>query len=160
MLSGVVAAVVRVVRWFIISAFGVMISVTFAQVLCRYVLRSPLPWSEELARYCFVWIVFLGATLGLERGVHIGVDILTILLPPWAQQWLTRVTQILILIFTLVIIAASIPVLDANRLQFSPALDIQMAKVYLAIPLGMAVMAILLLGKLVEGFQQRAQPGR
>ncbi len=146
------------VRWALVSIFSLMIAVTFAQVIFRYVLRSPLPWSEELARYCFVWIVFLGATLGLERGVHIGVDILTILLPGRVQRWLAAINEVLILAFVLLIILASVSVVDANRLQFSPALGLQMAKVYLAIPLGMAVMALLLLGKLVEAFRRGPAP--
>ena len=146
------------VRWALVSIFSLMIAVTFAQVIFRYVLRSPLPWSEELARYCFVWIVFLGATLGLERGVHIGVDILTILLPGRVQRWLAAINEVLILAFVLLIILASVSVVDANRLQFSPALGLQMAKVYLAIPLGMAVMVLLLLGKLVEAFRRGPAP--
>ena len=157
-MSRIVASVIRMVRWALVSIFSLMISVTFAQVIFRYVLRSPLPWSEELARYCFVWIVFLGATLGLERGVHIGVDILTILLPGRVQRWLAAINEVLILAFVLLIILASISVVDANRLQFSPALGLQMAKVYLAIPLGMAVMALLLLGKMVEAFRRGPAP--
>jgi len=159
MLTSITRIVVQLVRWTVIAVFSIMITVTFAQVVSRYVFLSPLPWSEELARYCFVWIVFLGATLGLERGVHIGVDILTTLLPSSVQRWLARINDVLILAFTLIIITASLPVLDANRLQSSPALGIQMAQVYLAIPLGMAIMALLVFGKLAEGFRQSSQKG-
>lgn len=151
----IIELVIRIVRWAIVGIFAVMIGATFAQVIFRYLFRSPLPWSEELARYCFVWIVFLGATLGLERGVHIGVDILTILLPARVQRWLAVINEVIILAFALLIIQASVAVVDANRLQFSPALGFQMAKVYLAIPLGMAVMALLVVGKLAEVFRQR-----
>lgn len=154
MLTSITRAIVRFVRWLIIAIFAVMIAVTFAQVVSRYLLQSPLAWSEELARYCFVWIVFLGATLGLERGVHIGVDILTNLLPTTLQRWLQRLNEVLILAFTLLIIAASLPVIEANRLQYSPAMGFQMARVYLAIPVGMAVMALLVLGRLAEGFRR------
>ncbi len=156
MLTTLTRAIVRLVRWLIVAIFALMIAVTFAQVVSRYVLLAPLAWSEELARYCFVWIVFLGATLGLERGVHIGVDILTTLLPVALQRWLQRLNEVLILAFTLVIITASLPVIEANRLQYSPAMGFQMAKVYLAIPLGMAIMALLVLGKLADGFQRGA----
>ena len=158
MVTGITLLVLRMVRWALVGIFSVMIAATFAQVVFRYLLLSPLPWSEELARYCFVWIVFLGATLGLERGVHIGVDILTILLPPRVQRWLTMLNELLILAFVLVIIVASVAVVDANRLQFSPALGLQMAKIYLAIPLGMAVMALVLVRMLAEGFRRGVPP--
>jgi TRAP-type transport system small permease protein len=155
-----VARVLRLVRAVIIGVFATMILVTFAQVIFRYVFRSPLPWSEELARYCFVWIVFLGATLGLERGVHIGVDILTILLPQRLQHLLLRFNQLLILGFALFIVVASLAVLEANQLQYSPALGLQMAKVYLAIPLGMLVMGLIVLGKLFPGRHSDTTLGR
>jgi TRAP-type C4-dicarboxylate transport system permease small subunit len=158
MVTQITLLVLRMVRWALVGIFSVMIAVTFAQVVFRYLLLSPLPWSEELARYCFVWIVFLGATLGLERGVHIGVDILTILLPPRVQRWLTMLNEFVILAFVLVIIVASVAVVDANRLQFSPALGLQMAKIYLAIPLGMAVMALVLVRMLAEGFRRGVPP--
>jgi len=158
MVTRITLFVLRMVRWALVVIFSVMIAATFAQVVFRYLLLSPLPWSEELARYCFVWIVFLGATLGLERGVHIGVDILTILLPPRVQRWLTMLNEFLILAFVLVIIVASVAVVDANRLQFSPALGLQMAKIYLAIPLGMAVMALVLVRMLAEGFRRGVPP--
>ena len=152
-MAPIVARVLRVVRAVIIGVFATMIVVTFAQVVCRYVFQAPLPWSEELARYCFVWIVFLGATLGLEKGVHIGVDILTVLLPKPLQRLLLRFNLLLILGFAVFLIVASLVVLQANRLQYSPALGLQMAKVYLAIPLGMLVMAVIVLGKLFPGPQ-------
>lgn len=158
MVTRIAMFVLRMVRWVVVGIFSVMIAATFAQVVFRYLLLAPLPWSEELARYCFVWIVFLGATLSLERGVHIGVDILTILLPHRVQRWLTVVNEFLILAFVLVIIVASVAVVDANRLQFSPALGLQMAKIYLAIPLGMAVMALVLIRKLAEGFHRELPP--
>ena len=68
-----------------------MTVVVFLQVFYRYVLTQPLYWSEELARYLFVWLSILGATLGLQRGGHFGLDILCRRLPEKGRrytQWL------------------------------------------------------------------------
>ena len=51
-------------------------AVTFAQVCARYVLGDPLIWSEEAARYLFVWVSMLGAALALREGGHFGLDLL------------------------------------------------------------------------------------
>ena len=51
-----------------------MTVVVFLQVVYRYVLTQPLHWSEELARYLFVWLSILGATLGLQKRGHFGLD--------------------------------------------------------------------------------------
>jgi TRAP-type C4-dicarboxylate transport system permease small subunit len=53
-----------------------IIFLTFVQVLLRYVFSNPVAWIEEMSRYLFVWIVFLGAALAFRRGEHIQVDIL------------------------------------------------------------------------------------
>ena len=55
----------------------VMIVITFSQVIFRYLLNSALPWAGEVAIFLFIWIIFLGASIALIKGVHIGVDIFT-----------------------------------------------------------------------------------
>ena len=52
----------------------IMVGATFLQVIFRYFFNHPLFWSEELSRYCFVWIVFVGAAIAVKHGAHIGVD--------------------------------------------------------------------------------------
>ena len=139
----------RVVAWFlgagrgvIVAAFTVMISITFLQVVFRYVLSAPLPWSEEAARYCFVWIVFLGAALGLERGVHLGVDLLVNRMPGRLRRLTALVCDLLIAVFAVIMIYASLPVLQLNSLQHSPALGVQMSWIYLAIPVSMVLILL------------------
>jgi TRAP-type C4-dicarboxylate transport system permease small subunit len=55
-------------------AFGLMTILIFGQVVCRYVLHSPLSWSEELARYLFIWLTFCGASVAFYEGTHIKVS--------------------------------------------------------------------------------------
>ena len=54
----------------------IMSIVTFTQVITRYVFFYSLPWSEELTRYLMIWLTFLGGALAIEKGSHIGVDLL------------------------------------------------------------------------------------
>lgn len=53
-----------------------ILSLTFFQVVLRYLFNSPMTWIEEISRYLFVWIVFLGSALAFRTGVHIKVDVL------------------------------------------------------------------------------------
>lgn len=52
-----------------------ILSLTFSQVLLRYVFNHPVTWIEEISRYLFVWIVFLGSATAFRVGAHIKVDI-------------------------------------------------------------------------------------
>lgn len=80
----------------ILMAF--MIALTFAQVVCRFVLKFPINGGEQSIRICFVWIIFLAAAIAVKEGTHLVLDMLTSQLPPVAQ----RILRILILIGTMV----------------------------------------------------------
>jgi len=54
--------------------FSIMTLLIFAQVVCRYVLHNPLSWSEELARYLFIWLTFCGASVAFYENTHINVS--------------------------------------------------------------------------------------
>ena len=100
-------------------------------------------WSEELARYCFVWIVFLGGAVGLSRGTHLGVDLLVNAFPEVARRRFDALTNTLVAIFAATVIYASLPVLNINMFQRSPALGIQMSYIYMAIPISMGIIFLI-----------------
>jgi TRAP-type C4-dicarboxylate transport system permease small subunit len=62
--------------WALIGLVSVMTLIVFLQVIYRYILTEPLHWSEEMARYLFVWLSLLGATLAFQRRGHFGFEIL------------------------------------------------------------------------------------
>lgn len=139
----------------VIAISVLMVVVTLAQVIFRYVLAAPLPWSEEFARYCFVWIVFLGGAIGLERGVHLGVDLLVNALPEPVRRGLDILTSTLIAGFAATIIYASLPVINMNMLQRSPALGVQMSWIYIAIPISMALIFLICVERIVRDLTPR-----
>ncbi len=141
--SVVLRAILTLAKAAIIVISVVMICVTLAQVVFRYVIAAPLPWSEELARYCFVWIVFLGGAVGLARGIHLGVDLVVNALPPPLRRAMDALTSLLIGGFAVVVIYASLPVLNMNMFQRSPALGVQMTYIYIAIPISMGLILLI-----------------
>jgi len=136
-------ALLSAAKYSVIAISVLMIVVTLAQVIFRYVIEAPLPWSEELARYCFVWIVFLGGAIGLSRGIHLGVDLLVNQLPQRLRMGLEILTNAMIACFAGAVIYASVPVIDMNMLQRSPALGVQMSWIYIAIPISMGLIALI-----------------
>jgi len=61
--------------------FVVIVTAVAVGVFFRYVLDNPIPWTNELATIAFVWVVFVGASAALKREMHIGIDVVTQLLP-------------------------------------------------------------------------------
>ena len=76
----------------------IMVMVVFANVVARYIFNSAITESEELARYCFVWSVFIGAVLALEKQQHIGIDLVIKNLPVSIQKWVLVFSNMCILI--------------------------------------------------------------
>ena len=64
----------RVVDWVAVAAFTGMFGCVLAQVVFRYFLGEPLVWSDELARYLFVWASFLGWIVAARRRSHLAID--------------------------------------------------------------------------------------
>jgi TRAP-type C4-dicarboxylate transport system permease small subunit len=63
----------------------VMFAVVFGQVFFRYVLNQPSPWTEELARYLFIWISMIGAAYGVKQQSHFGFEMLVKKMSPRMQ---------------------------------------------------------------------------
>ena len=81
-----------------------LVAVTFLQVVCRFVLKIPTSWSEETVRFCFVWIIFLGAAVAVRENTHLMLDMLTSHLPPMAQKILRILVLVIIFVCAAVLL--------------------------------------------------------
>ncbi|MEL7444931.1 MAG: TRAP transporter small permease [Pseudomonadota bacterium] len=158
--SIVLTILLRVAKISVIAISILMVVVTLAQVIFRYVIAEPLPWSEELARYCFVWIVFLGGAIGLSRGIHLGVDIFVNLLPGRIKTGLEVLTNVLIAGFAATVAYNSQPVIAMNMFQRSPALGLQMSWIYIAIPISMCLIVLICGERISAILRTRGQEGQ
>ncbi len=155
--SKILTALLGVAKVSVIAISALMIVVTLAQVIFRYVIAAPLPWSEELARYCFVWIVFLGGAIGLSRGIHLGVDLFVNLLPQRFRVGSEVLSNVLISCFAASVAFASYPVISMNMMQRSPALGVQMSWIYIAIPISMGLICLICLERIVAILRGRSE---
>lgn len=69
-----------------VGLLAVMVALIFGNVLLRYAFNSGITVSEELSRWLFVWLTFLGGTCALRDGQHLGTDVLLSRLPPAARR--------------------------------------------------------------------------
>lgn len=146
----VIKAADSIVAFLLTIAATIMILSTFLQVVFRFVFHSPLFWTEELSRYSFVYIVFIGAAWAGRQSMHLGVDYFTSKLPERAATGLKVVLDVLILVFSAVIVYASTEVIPINFKQLSPALNVPMGAVYMAIPIGFLLLFIYYLEHLID----------
>lgn len=64
----------RLEEGIIAAIFGTMVTVTFIQVVLRYVFNSGFVWALELTTYLFAWLVLFGISYGVKKNAHLGVD--------------------------------------------------------------------------------------
>lgn len=131
---------VRLNRWALIALVGVMAVLVFSNVVSRYLLNFSMIWVEELTRYLMVWVGFLGAGLVLRLGAHIAVEAFQDVLPrPAAQVLRAGIVALLGATF------AAMTWLGVRYAAFAwdqetPALNWNTGAIYLAIPIGSALM--------------------
>lgn len=130
--------------------FIIMIVLITLQVITRYLLVYDLPipnitiWSEELARYIFIGVTFLGASLAIKKRESIKIDFFTKLLPEKYRLRLRFVSSIFIIIFSLYMVFYGSTMVGSllESSQTSPALHIPMFIPYAIIPLGFLIIII------------------
>jgi TRAP-type transport system small permease protein len=125
---------------FVFMSIGFVI--TFFHIIGRYILRAPIFFSEELARYCFIWACMLGASVVNRRDEHTNVTFFTMLLPKRVQAWLYIGRELVILVLLASLIYHGIDLSIRMRTVYSAAMEISWAFMYMALP---ATCALLIL---------------
>ena len=153
MLSRLFDAMDRGINWFLAAMMAAMVAIIAAQVWYRFAWNDPLSWSEELGRYLFVWISFIGAAAGVRYQVHLGIDLLQKILAPGLYRWVVIAVNVMIQVFLLVIAYWGFKILGIIKFQTSPSMNIPMVFPYLAVPVGCLFMFINSLRISVAAFQ-------
>lgn len=112
------------------------------QVFCRYVLRTPLFWAEEVTRFCQIWLTFLGAAIVLRVGGHLSFDVLKNFLPPVFHIYLQIIINVFNGLLGLAMLYFGSAMTQQTWFVQSPALGFSRGWFYIAVPLGGALILI------------------
>jgi len=121
-------------KWILFLILGGMTLTVFMGVFFRYILKAPLPWSEELARYLMIWGASLGAFVAFKEGSHVGVTFVMDRFRGKTGIFLKKVSQLLLIIFVAIVAKEGFGLVLKLKGQTSPAMEIPMGLAYLAIP--------------------------
>ncbi len=131
-----------------VALLTILLLVVGAQIFARYVLNHSLFWSEELARYLFIYLVFLGAAIVLRRDGHIQVSFFVERFPLRLQHGVVILGDLLMLGFTGIVFTQSVHLAVMVWTVPTAALLIPWTLVYLGIALGMGAMVLVILDRL------------
>lgn len=135
---------------------GIVVMMT-THVFFRYVMKTPLTWSEEATRYLFIWFVFMGVSYGIRNDSHIRVNIIEVLCPKVIPVF-GLIQDIVGALFVFYLIPAAFRSMQqiAARNQTSAGLHLPMVFVYGALMLGLCVSVIRIIQKFYFRFRKLA----
>ncbi len=111
-------------------ALALMVVLVFGNVVLRYFFNSGITWSEEMSRYLFIWLTFLGAIGAFQNKEHLGVDMLIKRLPRKAKKVTLIVSDLLVLFVLILLLDGSWKMTLINLESKAPATGMPLAFVY------------------------------
>lgn len=116
----------------IAAMLAAMVVLVFGNVVLRYLFNSGITVSEEVSRWLFIWMTFLGAIVALREHGHLGVDMVVQRLPAWAKKICLGLGHLLMLYILWLLLQGSIAQARINWDVTAPTTGASMAIVYLS----------------------------
>lgn len=124
-------------EFLLVVIFIAILITVFLQVASR-IIGSPLMFTEELARYLFLWMIMMGFGFATKHEIHLKLEVL----PRFsrvAEHVIYIIMQSLCLLVSIYMIKESIPYIQFSKSNLATALRIPMSTVYLCMPIGFAI---------------------
>ncbi|MGE0313839.1 MAG: TRAP transporter small permease [Lautropia sp.] len=141
----------RLLQWAVTALFAVLIVPVAMQILSRYTSLIPrYIWTEEIARFCFIWVIMLGAMIAVRDETHFNVDLFRPARTRAGKGWSQLLVHFAMLAFALCFVWYGRQFAEEGMMQTSEIADLPMIAIYAAWPLSGLVWALFLAEKLVE----------
>ncbi len=134
----------RIEEWLSVAVLVAILILLTYQVVMRFVFHNTNSWSEELARYLFIWLVYISAAYAIYKNAHIKIDAVKSLYPKKIRKYIPILGNVIFLIYAVAITIFSFDYcmdIYASH-QVSMGLGVMMAYMYASIPIGHALMSI------------------
>lgn len=143
-------------EWFCVALFVALVVTVTWQVFTRLVLNTPSGWSEELAKYLFIWLGLFGSALVFGEGGHIAIDFVVQKIPAGPQRVVAVFVQIMIIVFSvLVLISGGWKISALAWNQNLTGLPANVGWLYSALPVSGVLIVFYSIYHLVAIFQKR-----
>ena len=137
-----------------------LVALAFIQVVLRYVFNTSFFWAEEVILFAFTWVIFLAATVNLERGAQFGVDVLVNTLPRIGRRLIQGLMQLGIGAVLCVFVWVGFRFAVGAWVQESDILRVPKTILYISLPLAACLMLLVVicdLSRLVRGLSLKAE---
>ncbi|MCH6267303.1 TRAP transporter small permease [Neobacillus citreus] len=129
-MKGITGKVNSILKFLIVVCLSLMAIFVFTNVILRYAFNSGITWSEEVSRFLFVWMIFLGAILAFNDNEHLGVDIVVKKLSLTGKKVMYLISNIILLITLVFLLEGSWKLTLLNTDLSAPATGMSYAYIY------------------------------
>lgn len=139
-------------EYFVVSTMAIMTILVFIQVVMRYVFSNSLSWSEELARFIFLWLSWIGASYAVKERSHFRVEMFANILKGSTRKWFEFLILLVWFAFSMVMafLGTQLILFLMETGQTSAAMRVPMIWPYASVPVGCALMALRLIVEIVK----------
>ena len=128
--------------WVALGFFWLLGATVFYQFFTRYVLNNSASWTEEIARYLLIAVVFTGATIGVAKNNHIQVDFFYKFMPAWLSKWMNHLVDIMRIAFFAAATFLTGQMMEKLGTYKMTIIDLPMNLVYGVVMAGFAAMCL------------------
>lgn len=130
MVRKVINSYCQLLCWLMAASLALMVVLVFTNVVLRYAFNSGIAVSEELSRWLFVWLTFLGAIVALHERAHLGTDMLVARLPVLGKKVCLGLGHVLMLFICWLLFTGALNQVKINWDSTSAAMEVSMALFY------------------------------
>lgn len=120
----------KLLEFLVVLCLFAMVVMVFGNVVMRYAFNSGIPISEEMSRYAFIWLTYLGAMIAMRENGHLGVDTLIKKLPLAGKKFCVLLSELLMLFCNVLFLWGTYQMHDLQVTNISPVAGLSMIWVY------------------------------
>nr|WP_294681320.1 TRAP transporter small permease [uncultured Anaerotignum sp.] len=150
----------KIEKLFLAVTVAIMIVVITYQVILRYIFSASNSWSEELARYLFIYDVMIAAAIATRKNIHLQVDAFIGILKPKTRAIYTMIATLAGIVFLVFLFGYSLVLCQAAADNVSAGLKVPMSIPYACMPIGAVLMILTSIEVVLKQFAQIAQINR
>jgi len=145
-------------RWGVVLLVATITVIVALGVFFRFVLNNSLPWTEEVAKFVMVWLAFIGAPVVLKEGGHIAIDVIPTRLPSPLGPILMMLIQLVVMVVLAVLVFQGWALAWNALPQIATTVDVSLFYIFLAVPIGSALMLAVSLELLLRQLAAMVSP--
>lgn len=158
-LSGIDRILTALIRFVLGLSSCVIFVVTFLAVIFRYVLHSPLPWSQDVIRLAFTYMIYFGAAYCVRDNSHLNVDVLLTLLSKRNRKIVEIIINFVLMGFFIFLVNFGFSFANMGYIQTTSYLLLPMTYYYAGIPLSAICMIFYVIQNIVAQIKELKEGG-